>query len=253
MLSTFRGTCFLHHQSDCPDDGGNKYLWNVGQFLSDYTVQHSGHTSLWWWWCRWGETTSLNCGHQRAYCWSPRWYEHGGTILTGRKPDLSTRAFCQSYKQSNLVANQEVLGRNKLWISPSKSLFLHFFEVIFYMPLNLTWGLQLYFPSERRLTLDYYRLKNSSPRLGFNPWTLGPMASTLTITPPRLLLILVLFVGISGVFCLMVPYLCDARWYVKYDCFQLYGNCSELYFTVMASSSHIMQCGHVPFVCSSGL
>jgi hypothetical protein len=24
--------------------------------------------------CRWGETTSLNCGHQRAYCSTPRWY-----------------------------------------------------------------------------------------------------------------------------------------------------------------------------------
>jgi hypothetical protein len=26
--------------------------------------------------CRWGETMSLNCGHQRAYCSSQRWYIH---------------------------------------------------------------------------------------------------------------------------------------------------------------------------------
>jgi hypothetical protein len=39
-------------------------------------------------WCRWGETTSLNCGHQRAYCSSPRWYmsmnNRGGMISTGK-------------------------------------------------------------------------------------------------------------------------------------------------------------------------
>jgi hypothetical protein len=42
------------------------------------------------WWsspCRWGETTSLNCGHQRAYCSSRRWYmskeNNGGVISTG--------------------------------------------------------------------------------------------------------------------------------------------------------------------------
>jgi hypothetical protein len=36
---------------------------------------------------RWGETISLNCGHQQAYCSSSRWYmsveNHGGMILTG--------------------------------------------------------------------------------------------------------------------------------------------------------------------------
>jgi hypothetical protein len=26
--------------SHCPDDGGSKHLWNVSQFLQDYTVQH---------------------------------------------------------------------------------------------------------------------------------------------------------------------------------------------------------------------
>jgi hypothetical protein len=38
--------------------------------------------------CRWGETISLNCGHQLAYCSSPRWYRSmerdDGMILTGK-------------------------------------------------------------------------------------------------------------------------------------------------------------------------
>jgi hypothetical protein len=29
-----------------PDDGGGKHLWNVDQFLRDYTVQHSSRESL---------------------------------------------------------------------------------------------------------------------------------------------------------------------------------------------------------------
>jgi hypothetical protein len=55
----------------------------------------------WWLWrsssCRWGETTSLNCGHQRDYCSSPRdtwawkttveWYRQGKTR------NSSTRSF----------------------------------------------------------------------------------------------------------------------------------------------------------------
>jgi hypothetical protein len=32
----FRGTCCLHHR---PDDGGIKYLLNIGKLLPDYTAQ----------------------------------------------------------------------------------------------------------------------------------------------------------------------------------------------------------------------
>jgi hypothetical protein len=55
--------------------------------------------SWWWWWwsCRWGETTSLNCGHQRAYCSFPKWYmsmnNHGGMTLT----EENCRVFHQSF------------------------------------------------------------------------------------------------------------------------------------------------------------
>jgi hypothetical protein len=38
--------------------------------------------------CRWGEIMSLNCGHQRTYCSSFRWYKsiksYGGTVLIGK-------------------------------------------------------------------------------------------------------------------------------------------------------------------------
>jgi hypothetical protein len=36
-VGCFRGPYCLHH----PDDGGSKVLWNVGQYLEDYTLQHS--------------------------------------------------------------------------------------------------------------------------------------------------------------------------------------------------------------------
>jgi hypothetical protein len=32
--------CSLAETDYRSDDGGNKYLWNVGQFLRDYTAQH---------------------------------------------------------------------------------------------------------------------------------------------------------------------------------------------------------------------
>jgi hypothetical protein len=34
----FRSACYLNHQGDCPDDGVNKHLWNVGILLPDYMV-----------------------------------------------------------------------------------------------------------------------------------------------------------------------------------------------------------------------
>jgi hypothetical protein len=37
VYQRFRGSCCLHHQGDDdPDDGGSKYLWNVGKLLPDY-------------------------------------------------------------------------------------------------------------------------------------------------------------------------------------------------------------------------
>jgi hypothetical protein len=47
-----------------------------------------------------------------------------------------------------------------------------------------TCDLRLYFPSECVLRI-FVALKNPSPRPGLNPRPLGPVASTLTTTPPR--------------------------------------------------------------------
>jgi hypothetical protein len=36
----FRGAYCLHHQCDEENDGGSNLLWNVGQYVPDYTAQH---------------------------------------------------------------------------------------------------------------------------------------------------------------------------------------------------------------------
>jgi hypothetical protein len=47
----------------------------------------------------------------------------------------------------------------------------------------MTWGWRLYFPSEDMRI--FVALKNTSSRPGLNQWPLGPVANTLTTTPPR--------------------------------------------------------------------
>jgi hypothetical protein len=52
-----------------------------------------------------------------------------------------------------------------------------------------TCDLRLYFPYERKVCCRFFiALKNPSPWPGSNPKPFGPVASTLTITPPRRLL-----------------------------------------------------------------
>jgi hypothetical protein len=38
VYQRFRGPCCLHHQDDRPNDGGSKYLRNVGKLLPDYAA-----------------------------------------------------------------------------------------------------------------------------------------------------------------------------------------------------------------------
>jgi hypothetical protein len=45
---------------------------------------------------------------------------------------------------------------------------------------STTWDRRLYFPSEESGAPDFYH-----PQSGSNPRTLGPVASTLTTSPPR--------------------------------------------------------------------
>jgi hypothetical protein len=48
----FTGAYCLHHQGEGSDNGGGKYLWNVGKLLPDYPTQHprrqsSSYSPLW--------------------------------------------------------------------------------------------------------------------------------------------------------------------------------------------------------------
>jgi hypothetical protein len=71
--------------------------------------------------CRWGETISLNCGHQRAYCSSSRWYmsmeSHDGMTLTGenrrslRKADPSAALSTTNLTWTDPGANPGLRGK----------------------------------------------------------------------------------------------------------------------------------------------
>jgi hypothetical protein len=86
---------------------------------------------IWWWWwcsCRCGETTSVNYGHQLAYCSSPKWYnEYGDAWWNGigmgklliRLPDLSG-----NHTSSHLVAEQDELAEEVLNLA-LRSIFVH--------------------------------------------------------------------------------------------------------------------------------
>jgi hypothetical protein len=73
------------------------YSWTSACYQGYHSPKNKSWNTWTWSWCkatlvatccRWSETTSLNCGHQLAYCSSPRWHlymsiEHGGMISTG--------------------------------------------------------------------------------------------------------------------------------------------------------------------------
>jgi hypothetical protein len=42
VYQLFRGAFCLRHQGgDRPDDGGSKFVWNVGKLISDHTALHA--------------------------------------------------------------------------------------------------------------------------------------------------------------------------------------------------------------------
>jgi hypothetical protein len=72
---------------------------NIWSHVSNaYILTHtyiSWSIFVWWWSCRRGENTSLNCGHH-----PPR------DIWAGKTPDSSTRALWKFYQQIHLAAKQ---------------------------------------------------------------------------------------------------------------------------------------------------
>jgi hypothetical protein len=77
--------------------------------------------------------------------------------------------------QSHLAGSQETLVRNGGFEFSLRNIFIHVRKVLLH--------LRLYFPSEGSEFLS--PLKIHRPRSGSNPRTLGPVASTLTTSPPR--------------------------------------------------------------------
>jgi hypothetical protein len=68
------------HLFACMAVRGQLYIYRLELSGPYALVRHLlTYYEVWWWClsCRWGETMSLKCGHQRAYCSSPRWYEYG--------------------------------------------------------------------------------------------------------------------------------------------------------------------------------
>jgi hypothetical protein len=138
-----------------------------------------------------GETMSLNCGHQRAYCSSPRRYmsmeNHDGVISIRKTPDSSTRTLWQSYKQRHLIAKQEELEKGNcesclteyLFHTPKGSLTCR--KTLLHGPDGFT------SPRKGGELLILSPIKIHRPRPGFNPRTLGPMASTITARPFRMI------------------------------------------------------------------
>jgi hypothetical protein len=57
------------------------------------------------------------------------------------------------------------------------------FNLYYYTPSHE--NVRLYFPAKEDVLRTFIAIKNSSPRPGLNPRTIGPMTSTLITTPPR--------------------------------------------------------------------
>jgi hypothetical protein len=114
----------------------------------------------------------------------PWWSDVDRGKLQIRPPECSQ----WTQQQSHLVANQEDLGKGNdvfgLW---SILIILH---KSFLTCRKILWRGASGFtspPNEGVLRI-FISLKNPSPWPGLNLQTLGPMASTVTITPPRQLL-----------------------------------------------------------------
>jgi hypothetical protein len=99
----------------------------LGAWADDksHTIQVSNeHTVCMLWSCRWwGETISLNYGHQWAYCSSPRWYMSmencGGYDIDRVKLLIHPSELAGNPSSSHLAASRGN-GQREWWIWPCK-------------------------------------------------------------------------------------------------------------------------------------
>jgi hypothetical protein len=135
------------------------------------------------WLIMWGVTDVSEQRPSLAYCSYPGWmWAWWWWCRLGITPDSSTRALWHSYQQRYL--GQE--GGMDEGVRISRVKYLWYFNGSFACRKILRLGISGFtsHPNEGVLRI-FIALKNPSPRPGFNPQPLGPVASTITTTPPR--------------------------------------------------------------------
>jgi hypothetical protein len=135
-----------------------------------------------------GETKSVNCGHQSANCSSPRRYKHGNpwcnyidrVKLLIRPPKLSVKP-----TSSHLIARLEELQKEIIYFALLNISFI-FRRILQHSVKFYDMGPTAILPLWRKACCGFLSpLKINLPQPGLNSRTISPMASTLTITPPR--------------------------------------------------------------------
>jgi hypothetical protein len=96
-----------------------------------------------------------------------------------KTPDSSTRALWQSYQDSCLVASRRNLVKGMMNMT-LQSIFVHTSKWFFACLKILQHEVSGYTsPVKEGMLQIFISLKNPLPWLGLNPWTFGPVASTL--------------------------------------------------------------------------
>jgi hypothetical protein len=138
------------------------------------------------WLCRWGETISQNCGHQRAYCSSPGWYMSMESYVMMMPTGDNSWLVHQS---SFAVLPAETYGASRRNGRRSENFAYRYLKCLKgSLKCRKILRPSLFTSHPRgRCAADFIALQNPSPRPGLNPRPVGPVASTLTTTPPRCL------------------------------------------------------------------
>jgi hypothetical protein len=120
--------------------------------------------------------------HPPVHIWAWRtmveWCQQRKTV------DSSTRVLWQSSQQSSASKQEEWVKRMRIWLC---EVFLNILARDYFTRRKiLRHGTSRFTSHSKEGVLRIFiALKNLSTWRGLNPWNLGPMASTLTTTPPR--------------------------------------------------------------------